>query len=165
MTFEEAFRFLLSLEGGYVNDSKDPGGPTKFGLSSRRYPELAIAEVTEDLARELYRRDYWDPAGCDLLPQYLRMPLFDFAVHSGPGTAVVALQQALRVNADGIIGSRTIAAALVADPEELLSKYFAARTVFCTALGDRWDRFGTGWSRRFFVVHGRAVLEAHRSRK
>ena len=35
MSFETAFRFTLGHEGGYVNDARDPGGETKFGISKR----------------------------------------------------------------------------------------------------------------------------------
>jgi lysozyme family protein len=31
MSFETAFRFTLSHEGGYVNDVRDPGLETNFG--------------------------------------------------------------------------------------------------------------------------------------
>jgi lysozyme family protein len=41
--------------------------------------------------------------------------VFDFAVLSGPQTAIRALQEVLGVTPDGVIGPRTIAAAVKAD--------------------------------------------------
>jgi lysozyme family protein len=38
MTFEDAFKVLIGHEGGYVNDPKDPGGETKYGISKRANP-------------------------------------------------------------------------------------------------------------------------------
>ncbi|WP_425526518.1 glycosyl hydrolase 108 family protein [Xanthomonas oryzae] len=50
---------MLSHEGGYVNDPRDPGGETQWGISKRAYPELNIRALTRDQAIEIYRRDYW----------------------------------------------------------------------------------------------------------
>lgn len=62
--FEKAVAFVLRHEGGYTNDNRDPGGETKFGISKRAYPSLDIKNLTEEQAKVIYRRDYWDRAGC-----------------------------------------------------------------------------------------------------
>jgi hypothetical protein len=61
--FERAVAFVLRHEGGYVNDPRDPGGETKYGISKRAYPRLDIKGLTEADAKEIYRRDYWEKAG------------------------------------------------------------------------------------------------------
>lgn len=33
--FEPAVRFVLAREGGFVQDPRDPGGATKFGITRR----------------------------------------------------------------------------------------------------------------------------------
>jgi lysozyme family protein len=43
MTFDQAFERLIGHEGGYVNDPRDPGGETKYGVSKRQYPNVDIA--------------------------------------------------------------------------------------------------------------------------
>ena len=35
MNFDEAFDRLLGHEGGYVNDPRDPGGETMWGITKR----------------------------------------------------------------------------------------------------------------------------------
>ena len=35
MDFNTAFERVVGTEGGYVNDPRDPGGETKFGISKR----------------------------------------------------------------------------------------------------------------------------------
>jgi lysozyme family protein len=35
MDFDTAFQRLIGHEGGYVNDPRDPGGETKYGISRR----------------------------------------------------------------------------------------------------------------------------------
>jgi len=56
--FERCIAFVLRHEGGYVNDPRDPGGETKYGISKRAYPGLDIKNLTEEQAKEIYRQDY-----------------------------------------------------------------------------------------------------------
>jgi hypothetical protein len=41
MNFERAMSFTGKWEGGFVNDPKDPGGATKYGISLRFLRDLA----------------------------------------------------------------------------------------------------------------------------
>lgn len=116
MDFSAAFLMLTDAqhEGGYVNDPADPGGETKYGLSKRSYPGEDIAGMTLDRAKVIYARDFWGPAGCDIVPDVLKYELFDFAVNtSAPGhctTAIKALQRAAQVPDDGVLGPHTLMA-------------------------------------------------------
>ena len=58
-TFHDCIAHVLAAEGGLVNDPKDPGGVTKFGISQRSYPALDIRALTLDDAKTIYQRDYW----------------------------------------------------------------------------------------------------------
>ena len=58
--FEKAVEFVLRMEGGYVNDPKDPGGETNFGIAKKSYPGVDIKNLTEEQAEEIYKRDYWE---------------------------------------------------------------------------------------------------------
>jgi lysozyme family protein len=147
MTFDEAFEALIGHEGGYVNDPRDPGGETKFGISKRAYPSVDIRNLTLDGAKAIYRRDYWAPIGCDNLPAALRFHVFDAAVNSGLRQAVQFLQRAVGVAADGRLGPVTRAAVMAADPASLAARYSGARLQFMTEL-TTWPTFGKGWARR-----------------
>jgi lysozyme family protein len=46
VTFNEIIEVVLHHEGGYVNDPKDPGGETKYGVSKRAYPDIDIKSNT-----------------------------------------------------------------------------------------------------------------------
>ena len=48
-TFEEIIEKVLAHEGGYVNDPKDLGGETKYGITKRFYPEADIKNLTNCL--------------------------------------------------------------------------------------------------------------------
>jgi lysozyme family protein len=79
MTFDEAFELLIGHEGGYVNNPNDPGGETKYGISRRQYPGEDIANMTLERAKTIAKRDFWGPAGCDVVPDAVKFDLFDTA--------------------------------------------------------------------------------------
>ena len=79
-SFDNAFDRVIGHEGGYVNNSKDPGGETKYGISKRAYPTLDIKSLTLADAKAIYKRDYWDRAQCDALPPGVAFDVFDAAV-------------------------------------------------------------------------------------
>lgn len=145
--FDQCFDKLISHEGGYVNDPRDHGGETKFGISKRAYPQVDIKNLTLGAAKEIYKRDYWDRAQCDKLPPSVAYVLFDAAVNSGIGQAIRFLQRAVNVADDGVIGPMTIAAVTRLDAESVCARYIGQRLEFMTKL-TTWDVYGKGWSRR-----------------
>lgn len=149
MNFDQAFDKVIGHEGGYVNDPKDPGGETKFGISKRAYPAEDIKALTLDRAKVLYLAGYWKPAGCDSVPEVLKFDLFDMAVNQGVVAAVKALQHAVGAAEDGKLGPVTLGAIASTPGDRLLFRFLAARLVAYTQLDDtRWQRFGRGWIRR-----------------
>lgn len=109
MTFDEAVEQVLKHEGGYVNDPDDAGGETNYGISKRAYPDLDIANLTIEDAKNIYEKDYWEKAKCHLLPFELRYIHFDTAVNMGISRANKILQESIGgVGVDGIIGPQTL---------------------------------------------------------
>lgn len=149
--FDTAFEHIIGLEGGYVNDPKDPGGETKYGISKRAYPNVDIKALTLDGAKDLYRRDYWDAVKADQLPWPLSSYVFDAAVNQGVGVAIQTLQKALGVKIDGILGQQSLAAVRKADQRELSALYMAHRALRYTGTRN-FDRFGLGWMKRLFKI-------------
>lgn len=152
MNFDQAFERLIGHEGGYVSADRakrnnDPGGETNFGISKRSYPGEDIAALTLERAKELYRRDYWGPAGCELVPDAVRFDLFDMAVNSGPRTATRLLQKIVNEVQDGIIGPRTIQAISSMPAPRLVARFNGARLDFMTGL-QNWPENSRGWARR-----------------
>ena len=110
--FSIAFRDLIAMEGGYVNDPQDPGGETRYGISKRQYPDEDIANLTLARASLIYRRDYWDRLGLDRLPSNVAAEVFEVAVNAGPSAGVKCLQRALNffgagLKVDGKLGPRS----------------------------------------------------------
>src|SRR4030043_1081564 len=85
--FDRGFEIVIGLEGGYSDNPADPGGETKYGISKRSFPDLDIANLTLEQAKEIYLVEYWGKAGCDELVSPLNIYLFDAAVNIGVGTA------------------------------------------------------------------------------
>jgi len=147
MDFAQAFEKLLGHEGGYVNDKRDPGGETKYGISKRSYPGEDIAGMTIDRAREIYLRDYWGPAGCDAVPLAVKFDLFDMAVNAGVKAAVRCLQRAAGETDDGVLGPRTLQAVQSLPDARLVARFNGARLEHLASL-HTWPAFGRGWARR-----------------
>ena len=149
MSFDRAVEMVLKHEGGYVNDPKDPGGETRFGISKRAYPDVDILRLTEDEAKTIYRRDYWDKLRTDEIPEELAICVFDAAVNMGRDRAVRLLQRACGVAQDGVMGGNTIAAAnRLVDP---VVRFSAERIIAYTGIRG-FDTFGKGWLRRTVAV-------------
>jgi lysozyme family protein len=148
MTFDQAFDQLISHEGGYVFDPRDPGGETRYGISKRSYPGLDIKNLTLADAKAIYRRDFWDRAQCDRLPPDLAFDVFDAAVNSGIGQAIRWLQRAVGVADDGVVGPLTMShIQREMDASAIQARFNGHRLEFMTKLST-WDVFGKGWARR-----------------
>lgn len=147
MNFDEAFEILIGHEGGYVNNPADPGGETRFGISKRSYPEIDIKGLTLNQAKFIYRRDYWDKAGCPDLPPALAFDVFDGAVNSGVNRSIKWLQEAAGATIDGVMGKQTMQAVKALHPATVQARYNGVRLEFMTDLAT-WKDFGKGWARR-----------------
>ncbi|MBK1690992.1 hypothetical protein CKO33_02250 [Ectothiorhodospira mobilis] len=147
---------ILDAEGGYVNDPRDPGGETNFGISKRAHPGVDIANLTRDGAAAIYRRDYWDAVSCGELPAPVDHVVFDAAVNQGTTAAVKTLQSALGVTPDGIVGPNTLGAVAEHDPHPLAERVLGYRAVRYARTDN--PAFLRGWFNRLFELH-RHILE------
>ena len=145
MNFDKAFGIIIGHEGGYVNDSRDPVGETKYGISKRAYPNEDIKVLTLDRAKFLYKRDYWDAIEAELLPDPVRLMVFDCAVNCGLTAAKKLLQRAIGTKDDGIIGPKTRAA--ISSAVDLPMKFAGQWLDYYTGLPG-WPTYGKGWTRR-----------------
>jgi peptidoglycan hydrolase-like protein with peptidoglycan-binding domain len=116
--FSKSLEFTLPAEGGFVDNPLDPGGRTNKGIiqsvydSYRRRKGLPLNDVlniSDAEVDEIYANMYWRPAQCDLMVLPLAVVHFDTAVNFGVAGAIMFLQEALGVAADGIFGPRTMA--------------------------------------------------------
>lgn len=158
--FDVVFKSLMTSEGGYVNNPKDPGGPTKWGVTQATLASWRGRDVTADdvkalgvdEAKLIFRKQYWDKMNGDELPDGLDLAVTDMAYNSGPGRAATTLQRALnkcghQLVVDGQIGLNTTAAVQQTDVNMLIDAFAAERLAFLrTTKG--WNTFGRGWTNR-----------------
>jgi lysozyme family protein len=151
MNFDEAFDVLIGHEGGYANDSRDPGGETMWGVTARVARKDGYLADMHDLprarAKAIYKAKYWDAVMADKLPEKVRYVIFDTAVNSGPTKAIELLQRVLDVGEDGVLGPLTFDALNRANGLLTAVAYIAERLDFLTNL-PTWAAFGKGWTRR-----------------
>ena len=149
MEFESALVHILASEGGYANHPGDPGGETRYGITKRTARAHGYLGSMRTLpmatAARIYKISYWDACQCGQLPPWLRLAVFDAAVHSGPAQSVRWLQQALGVPVTGRIGPETIAAAAgVTDHQGVIDAMLDLRLAFLQRRKN-WNTFKKGW--------------------
>jgi hypothetical protein len=91
--FARCLPFIFESEGDYVNDPKDPGGETKYGISKKAWPNLDIKNLTKEEAAVIYYKHYWLFVA-DQLPWPLNLCVFDTAVNQGTKKARQFLKEA-----------------------------------------------------------------------
>ena len=150
--FDEIIEQVLEHEGGYVNDPKDLGGETKYGITKRFYPELNIKELTIEKAKQIYKQDYWDKNKVESLPQNLWHIYFDMCVNMGKRTAVKVLQRAAvnkgrDIEVDGGLGPMTIGALKGVELDRVRAFRVKYYVDLITARPEQ-EKFFLGWFRR-----------------
>lgn len=162
--FSDACRWVIDVAEGGSHLVTDSGGPTRWGISQRAYPDLDPSRLTRAEAEALYLRDYWRPIRGNALPPQLALCLFDAAVNLGPSQAVKILQACLRVRQDGIMGPETVAACKTFLPRaEIVALFLELRLRFYDSLAAKYEHHRAsayGWRMRVF----RLALEAGRWR-
>ncbi len=161
--FHKCADFVLTREteygrGGVVKverDPNDPGGTTKYGIDQRSHPDVDIAGLTRDEAKEIYYKVEWSRCRCDELPQPWDMAVFDSAVNPGMGWTIPALQGIAGTKVDGFIGPKTIAAVQkIAASGTKLEAFLRARQLYYQARPNTLKgkpfrtRFLKGWLAR-----------------
>lgn len=151
--FCSVYPHVLTVEGGYVNDPHDSGGPTKFGISlnnNRGYLRaygIVDAETMKDLrldqAVEIYYRKYWLPSQADEIPDTrLALVYFDHCINAGQGAADPILAKLDKklwyYDGDGPNANYWWG---------LTVEFLLRRLWFYTRLG-QWGRYGLGWFNR-----------------
>lgn len=143
--FEKAVEVIFNHEGGYVNNPKDKGGETNFGISKKAYPKEDIKNMTKDRAAQIYYNDYWLKSSCDKMPYRIALNVFDMSVNAGVKESLKTLQRALGVVADGVVGNKTLAA-LKANKDIVYS--FTAERIKYYSNTSSWNTFKNGWINR-----------------
>lgn len=161
LRFCKLYPHVLNVEGGFVDNPKDPGGATKYGVAfnfNQGYLKnfgivrpKQVANLTKDQALEIYFRKYWLPSQADELPDArLALAYFDMVINAGQGAADKLLGRLDKKlwhfegdgkNSDYFWGQTT--------------QYMLHRLKYYFDLRN-WGTFGKGWFNR--LLHISSVL-------
>lgn len=168
--YNRAFYYLLQNEGGYVDDPRDSGGATKYGISLKflkkvyekgsiwadinrdgRIDKNDIKDMDLDFAKHLYEKEFWENVR-SISNDRLAIKVFDTAVNIGTVKAVKILQEILGERCDGIIGPKTLGAISTSNVEQIIAKYVdkLKNYYYCLACDNypRYNAFLHGWLNR-----------------
>ena len=127
--------FILSWEGGFVNDPADAGGATNKGVTIGTFRQVfgkdkTVADLkamTDAQWHTIFKRYYWDKWKADqILDQSIANTVVDWVWASGQ-YGITNVQKLLGVAADGVVGPKTIAALDSKDAKKLFRDIYAAR--------------------------------------
>ena len=95
--WQRSITFVMSWEGGYVDNPADPGGATNMGITMNTYTRWCqehgkpvptkddLRNLTTAEAKTIYFEWYWLPSHSDQLAWPLCLANFDTAVNAGVG--------------------------------------------------------------------------------
>jgi len=173
--FKRALAFVLrkDIEGGYVNDPRDPGGATNCGVTQTVYdeqrtklklPKQSVKFISKREIEDIYSTSYWTPARDDSFSSNLSLTLFDYAVNAGVKRAVRALQLAAGTCPDGEMGPKTVEATQAAmeryGEKNLIDKINTTRNNHYMRLGStaKYKPFLKGWLNRLAALKRELAL-------
>jgi len=151
--------FILSWEGGFVNDPLDRGGATCKGVTIATFRQFygkdatveQLRNITDEQWLHIFRAGYWNRWKADeIRHQSLANILVDWVWGSGVHGIKIP-QRILGVKADGIVGPKTLEALNARNPGELFREIHQARIEFVDNIVRRdpsQARFIRGWKNR-----------------
>lgn len=161
--------FILSFEGGFVNDPKDRGGATNKGVTIATWRaqgydkdgdgDIDVADlklISDADATRILRNNYWNRYRADEIKcQAIANMVVDWLWSSGK-PAITLVQELLGVKADGIVGPKTIAAINAQPAAAFFEKIKKRRLQFIDRLvanNPSQKRFLAGWYRRINAIN------------
>lgn len=157
--------FILSWEGGYVNDPVDKGGATNMGVTIGTWRKVGYDKdgdgdidvddlrllSKDDVLNRVLKPHYWDKWKADQIKsQSVANILVDWVWGSG-ANGIKIPQKLLGLTVDGIVGPKTLAAVNSSDSLALFNAIKAEREAFLWRIVERdptQKRFIKGWLNR-----------------
>ena len=151
--------FILHWEGGYINDQADLGKQTNKGVTLSTYRSvfgknktvIDLKKITDEQWEFIFKKYYWDKWEADnIKDQNVANILVDWLWCSG-SYGIKIPQRVLGVSADGIVGSKTIAAINARDGRELFYTIKQERKDFIDRICQTRPqnrKFKNGWLNR-----------------
>jgi lysozyme family protein len=166
--FEQIMNAIFTLEGGFSNDPRDPGGMTNLGVTARAWAawrRVPLSSITAEKMRNLtqadvlplYRANYWNLIDGDNLPSGLDAQVMHMEVNAG-GVAAKELQAIVGATQDGVIGDQTLGMIKIycgyiatGGMLGLIAALVRAQIAYYQSLPE-FDIYGNGWVRRVQTI-------------
>lgn len=151
--------FILKWEGGWAEDKDDLGGATNRGVTLTTFRDVYGKGMTKDDLRKItdaqwehvFKTRFWDRWKADQIEnQSVANMLVDWLWCSG-AYAIKIPQSVLRVDVDGVVGPKTIAAVNKCNPETLFKRLKTERLEFLKRIcksRPQNKKFLKGWQNR-----------------
>ena len=148
--------FILSWEGGFVNDPRDPGGATNKGVTLATFRSVFgkdktvkdLKKITDSQWMTIFKTKFWDRYKADSIKdEWITYLLVDWLWASGAGNAINRVQKFLGLKVDGIVGNITINKINSHNGKELFTKLWHLREDFIKTRA-QYLIYGKGWLRR-----------------
>ncbi len=197
--YRDAMDFVFGVEGRHSDDPDDAGGETMYGVTIatlRRAHQLGLVShecpkrLTTKEALVIYFEMFWKKSHAFEMPTPLDLIIFDIAVNSGPGRAIMILQEGINdillrdISIDGGFGPQTRAAMEMVVGTEIPGFAPLSLTLSSMCLLERVDfydditdgigstakqraqevknrKFLRGWIRRAMKLHERNMVASH----
>ena len=155
-------RLISKYEGGYGWNKKDPGGPTKYGITcydlaehmGHKMDSMArwapvVQAMSRETAEQIYKTKYANAIRYDDLPAGPDACMLDYGVNSGDSRPVHVARAIMKL-APGGMDQLLLDAIKKADPVVFINAMCAERLHFMHAIrgGTAWAEFGNGWGVR-----------------
>lgn len=153
---EKLRSFILSWEGGFVNDPRDPGGATNKGITLATFRSVFgkdktvkdLKKITDSQWMTIFKTRYWDKYKADSIKdEWITYLLVDWLWTSGADDAIERVQKFLGLKVDGIAGNITINKINSFNGKELFIKLWHLRENFIKTRA-KYPIYGKGWLRR-----------------
>jgi hypothetical protein len=158
--FDKSINLMLGLEGGKTNEGTDRGGKTNYGITQftynawnkkHKFPKRDVFTITPDIAKQIYKEEYWNLIKGDQLPKNVANAILSMALTDGPQDSIKFVQKMLGVEpVSGVMGPITLG--------KILEKTKNGDADFARAILnkqiDRYQKdeqastYGKGWTNR-----------------
>ena len=154
---DKFIKFILSWEGGFVNDPRDSGGATNKGVTLSTFQTVFgkdktvkdLKNITDEQWEIIFKKYYWNRYKADQIKdEWIKYLLVDWLWASGKW-AITKVQKYLGLKEDGIVGDKTIAVINSKDPKILFKDLWHVREQFLYNISKGKNSvFLKGWLRR-----------------
>jgi hypothetical protein len=158
--FDKSIELMLGLEGGKTDEGSDRGGRTNYGITQFTYnewnkkhklPKKDVFTITPDIAKQIYKEEYWNLIKGDQLPRNVANAILSMALTDGPQDSIKFVQKMLGVEpVSGVMGPITMGKILekTKNGDADFAKAILNKQIDRYQKDEQASTYGKGWTNR-----------------